>query len=84
MWVFKAISALILMIGCLVITLAALWAWLSIVMALVESLGWFAGAIFWVGTLAAFFYWNVEIKGPIMLWLKLWEYVDRIILDRDR
>jgi len=84
MWVFKALSALILMIGCLAITLAAVWAWLSIITALVESLGWFAATIFWVASAAALFYWNANIKAPVLLWLKLWEYVDRMILGRSR
>ncbi len=84
MWVFKALSALMLMVGCLAITLAAIWAWLSIATALIESLGWFAGAVFWVGSAAACFYWDANIKAPVLLWLRLWKYVDRIILDRNR
>lgn len=48
------------------------------------SLGWFAGAMFMIGSLAAFVYWENYVKVPFLFWLRLWEYADRMILDRER
>lgn len=84
MWVFKALSALLFMTGWMAIAVAAVVSWLYVAVHITISLGWFAGAIFMVGSLAAVVCWEDYVKMPFLFWLQLWQYADRILLDRNR
>lgn len=84
MWVFKALSALCFLIGSMALVLAAVGTWFYLTINLIMSLGWFVGAIFMIGSLAALVYWENYVKAPFLFWLRLWQYADRMILDRDR
>lgn len=82
MWVFKALSALLLLIGWTALVLAAVGSWFYVAADLTMSLGWFAGGLFMIGSLAAFVYWENYVKMPFLFWLRVWEYADRMIRDR--
>lgn len=84
MWVFKALSALLFLIGWTAITVAAVGTWFYITVNVIMSLGWFVGTIFAIGSVLAIIHWQEYIKVPFLLWLQAWEYADRMILDRDR
>ena len=84
MWVFKALSALLFLIGWTALAVAAVVSWLYVAVHLTMSLGWFAGLVFMLGSLAAFVYWENYVKVPFLFWLKLWRYADLMIRDRDR
>ena len=84
MWVFKALSALLFLIGWTALGVAAVVSWLYVAVHLTMSLGWFAGALFMIGSLAAVIRWEDHVKVPFLFWLQLWQYADRMILDRDR
>lgn len=84
MWVFKALSALVFLIGWMALVVAAVGSWFYLTINLIQSLGWFAGALFMIGSLAAFVYWQNYVKAPFLFWLRAWEYADHKILDRGR
>ena len=84
MWVFKALSALLFLIGWTALAVAGVGSWFYVTINLVMSLGWFAGAVFMIGSLASFVYWEGYVKAPFLFWLRAWQYADRMILDRDR
>ncbi|KKL12178.1 hypothetical protein LCGC14_2538360, partial [marine sediment metagenome] len=46
MWVFKALSALLFLIGWTALAVAAVGTWFYVAVYLTMSLGWFAGALF--------------------------------------
>ena len=84
MWVFKALSALMFLIGWMALVLAAIGSWFYVAVNLTMSLGWFVGGLFMIGSLAAFVHWENYVKAPFLFWLAAWQYADRMILDRDR
>jgi len=84
MWVFKALSALLFLIGWTAIAVAAVGTWFYITINVIMSLGWFAVPIFAVGSVLATIRWEAYVKVPFILWMQAWEYADRIISDRDR
>ena len=77
-------SALLFLIGWTALGVAAVVSWLYVAVHLTMSLGWFAGLIFMIGSLAAVVYWGNYVKVPFLFWLQLWAYADRMIFDRDR
>ena len=84
MWVFKALSALVFLIGSMTLVVAAVGSWFYVAVNLTMDIGWFAGGAFMIGSLAAFVYWENYVKAPFLFWLRVWEYADRMILNRDR
>ena len=84
MWVFKALSALVFLIGWMALVLAAVGTWFYVAIGITTSLGWFAGGLFMICSLAAFVYWENYVKAPFLFWLRAWQYADRMILDRNR
>ena len=84
MWVFKSLSALIFLIGCMTLVVAAVWVWITIAAYLVPSVGWFAGVIYLAGTFFAMMHLDKYIRVPWQLWFQLWRYADKMILDRHR
>lgn len=82
MWVFKALSALLFLLGWTVLAVAAVGSWFYLTINVIMSLGWFVGAIFMIGSLLAVIRWQEYVKVPFLLWMQLWDYADRKILDR--
>ncbi len=82
--VLRALSALLLLIGWTALVVAAVGAWFYVVIHLTVSLGWFAGASAMIGSLAAFVHFEAYVKAPFLFWLQVWQYADRMILDRER
>lgn len=84
MWIFKALSALVFLIGWMALVLAAVGSWFYVAVGLTTSLGWVAGGLFLIASLAAFVHWGDYVKAPFLFWLRAWQYADRMILDRER
>lgn len=84
MWLLKALSALLFLIGWTALALAAVGSWFYLAVSVIMSLGWFAGLLFMVGSLLAVVRWQEYVKVPFILWLQAWNYADRMILDRYR
>ena len=84
MWVLRQLSALLMLIGWTAIVLAGVGSWFYVTIKLIMSLGWFAGLVFMLMSLAAFVHFDRYVKAPFLFWLRAWEYADRMILDRDR
>ena len=84
MWVFKSLSSLVFLIGWMALVLAAVGSWFYVAIQFTMSFGWFAGAIFAVGSVGAVVHWENYVKVPFLLWMQAWQYADRMILDRYR
>ena len=84
MWVFKALSALLFLIGSMTLVVATVGLWFYAGMHLIMVFGWFAAAIYIVGSVLAVVRWENYLKLPFLLWFQLWQYADRMILDRRR
>lgn len=78
----RALSAFLLLMGWTALVLAAVGAWLYVSVTLTMSIGWFSGALFLVVSLVAFVHFEAYVKAPFLFWLRVWEYADRMILDR--
>ena len=84
MWVFKALSALVFLVGWMAFVLAAVGTWFYTTINVIMSLGWFAGTVFAVGSVLATIHWQEHIKVPFILWMQAWQYADDLILNRNR
>ncbi len=82
MWVLRQLSGMVLIIGWMAMVLAAVGVWSYTAIELIMSLGWGAGVAFMVSSLAAFVHFDRYTKAPFVFWLRLWEYGDRMIVDR--
>lgn len=79
---FKAISALILLLGWLVILVTGVAVWFYLVTNATAELGWIFGVVMAIGSLVAAVHWQRYTRFPFELWAQAWRYGDDLIPDR--
>ena len=80
--ILKGLSVILFLIGCLMITGAALWAWLLVVTGVAEAWGPIAGGIVVIATFASFRFWPQVVQAPWAFWFSLWRQADGKLLER--
>ncbi len=77
-------SSLVFLIGCLVMVIGAVMAWVSVVASAALEWGWWAGALVMTGSAFAMRRWEPVIKRPWEIWHQLWTAIDNELEERMR
>lgn len=78
----SAVSALVFLLGCLVMVAAAAVAWVTVIVMACVQWGWPFGAVLLVGSFFLMARYEAHLKAPWVWWCELWGWADNGLRER--
>ena len=77
-------SSLVFLMGCLILVIGVVMAWVSVMISASMNLGWWAGALIMLASALAIRRWEPAVRRPWELWHELWIAIDNELEERMR